>query len=94
MKITKLKHWSMELSHYKLTLIHIKGSNNILADAFPTLKTLGIYKELLDNPKTSDTMTHIAKMVSSNIETLSIDELHTEEKNDIHCREISCTITL
>ena len=65
----------MELPHYKLTFIHIKGSNNIVVDAISRLKTLDIYKEPLDNPNTSDTMTCIAEMASSNIQTLSIYKL-------------------
>ena len=70
----------MKLSDYNLIFVHIKGSNNILADAVSILNTLDIYKDLLDNPKTCDTMTCIAEMVSSDIETLSIDELHAEQR--------------
>ena len=35
--------------------IHIKGSNNILADAIFRLKSPYIYKDRLDYPKISDT---------------------------------------
>ena len=31
--------------------VHIKGKNNVLADAISRLKTLNIYKEPLENPK-------------------------------------------
>ena len=79
----------MELSDYNLTFIHIKGSNNILADAVSRLKILDIYKELLDHPKASDTITCIAVMVSSNIQTLSIDKLCTEQKEGHPLQEIS-----
>ena len=53
MKIPKLNHWSMELSHYNLTFVHIKVSNNSLADAISKLKTLHIYWDPLENPKTT-----------------------------------------
>ena len=59
-------------------IIYIKGNNNTLADEISILKTLDIYKEPLDNPKTSDTMTYIAEMVSSNIQTSGIDKLHAK----------------
>ena len=57
MKIPKLNHWSMELSDYNLMFIHIKGRNNILAGEISRLKTLYIYKNSLEHPKTYDTMT-------------------------------------
>ena len=60
--------------------VQIKGSNNILADAISRLKTLDIYKEPSDNPNTSDTMTCIEEMVSSDIQTLRIDKLHAEQE--------------
>ena len=47
--------------------IHIKGSNNILADAISRLKTLDFYKDPQDYPKTSDTVTYRAEMVTTDI---------------------------
>ena len=63
--------------------------NNILADAISRLKTLDIYKELLDHPETSDTMTCIAEMVTIDVQTLSIDKLHSKQKKEIHCRNLA-----
>ena len=34
----KLDQWAMESADYNITFIHIKGSNNILADAMSRLK--------------------------------------------------------
>ena len=65
--IPKCNCWSMELSDYNLTFIYIKGSKNILSDAISRLKTLDIYKEPLDNPNTSDTITCIAEMVNNDL---------------------------
>ena len=50
-KIPKLNHWSMELSDYNITFVHIKGSNNILTDAISRLNALDIYKDPLENKK-------------------------------------------
>ena len=60
MKINKCNHWSIEISDYNLIFIHIKGSNNILADAISRMKTPDIYEDLKDYTKTFDTMTCIA----------------------------------
>ena len=41
----------MELADYNITFVHIKGSNNILADAIYRLNTLEIYKVLIEDLK-------------------------------------------
>ena len=38
MKTPNLDHWTMELADYNINFIHIKGGNNILADAKSRLK--------------------------------------------------------
>ena len=35
-----------------------------------------------------DTMTYIAEMVNTNIQSLIIDKLHAKQKKDIHCRNL------
>ena len=52
MKIPKLNHWSLELSDYNLTFVHIKGNDNILVDAISRLKVLEKYMELIENLRT------------------------------------------
>ena len=42
----------MELEDYNISSVHIKGKNNVLADAIFRLKTLDIYKEPMDNTQT------------------------------------------
>ena len=37
MKMSGLDQWAMELADYNKTSIHIKGSNNILADGISRL---------------------------------------------------------
>ena len=51
MKIPKLDQWGMELADYNVTFVHIKGSNNILADAISRLKTLDICRDLIEDQK-------------------------------------------
>ena len=41
----------MELEDYNITFIHIKGSNNILADALSRLKMLAFYKDPIEDAK-------------------------------------------
>ena len=45
MKIAKLDRWAMLLQEYDIKLIHIKGKDNILADAISRFCTLDIYKD-------------------------------------------------
>ena len=82
----------MELSDYSLTFIHIKGSNNILAATIFRLKTLDINKNSLENPKTTtinDTEECIAEVMANEIQTLSNDRLHAEQKKDMNCRKVA-----
>ena len=51
-KIPKLNRCSLELADYKIMFIHIKGKNYVLVDVISRLKTLNIYKELLEYPQT------------------------------------------
>ena len=84
MKIPKPNHWSMELSDYNLTFIHIKDST-LLADAISRQKTQDIYRDVLDCQTAFDIMKCIAEVVTKDIQTLGIDRLHTEQKKDISC---------
>ena len=73
----------MELPDYILTFVDIKSSNNILADGISQLKTLDIYRDPLENPKSTainDTEECIAEVVTNNIQTLSIDRLQVKQK--------------
>ena len=49
MKIAKLDRWVMLLQEYDITFVHIRGKDNILADAMSQLCTINIYEEALDN---------------------------------------------
>ena len=45
MKIAKLDRWAMLLQEYDITFVHIKGKDNILANAISRLCTLDIYEK-------------------------------------------------
>ena len=60
MKIAKLDRWVMLLQEYDITFVHIKGKDNILADAISRLCTINIYRPADD----TDT-THLATIHSN-----------------------------
>ena len=45
MKIVKVDRWAMLLQEYDIKFIHIKGKDNILADAISRLHTIDIYED-------------------------------------------------
>ena len=52
MKIAKLDRWVMLLQEYDITFVHIKGKDNILANAISRLHTLDIYKKAIETQHT------------------------------------------
>ena len=49
MKIAKLDRWVMLLQEYDITFVHIRGKDNILADAISMLHTIDAYKNALES---------------------------------------------
>ena len=49
MKIAKLDRWAMLLQEYNITFLHIRGKDNILADAISRLCTINIYDDTKEN---------------------------------------------
>ena len=47
--IAKLDRWVMLLQEYDITFIHIRGKDNILADAISRLCTMNVYDKALEN---------------------------------------------
>ena len=48
MKIAKVDRWAMLLQEYDITFVHIKGKDNILADAISRLCTIDNYKKAIE----------------------------------------------
>ena len=49
MKIAKLDGWAMLLQEYDITFVHIRGKDNILADAISRLCTINVYKVVIED---------------------------------------------
>ena len=86
----------MELADYNIIFIHIKGKNNVLADAISRLKALNIYKEILESPEAplvSKTQGHLQKyMKESYMCIVNTTMLHTEQIVRHNVQETSITI--
>ena len=82
----------MELGDYNITFVHIKGKNNVLADAISRLKMLDIYKERMENekiPVVINMQEHVTEVHEASMHTLSTTRIHTEEKSDITCKKLA-----
>ena len=49
MRIEKLDRWVMLLQEYTFIFVHIRGNNNILADAISGLCTINVYEEAIED---------------------------------------------
>ena len=101
LKIAKLDRWTMLLQVYDITFVHIKGKDNILADAISRLCTLDIYKKAIEtkhSPAVKTTTTQqediiecIQHIDSAPLpQSLNMDStiLHTLQKNKISSVQI------
>ena len=82
----------MQLSDYNLTFLYIKCSNSILADAILRVKTLGIYRDPLDNLNTTviyDEEECTAEVIANETQTLGNDRHCVELKKNITCRKLA-----
>ena len=81
----------MQLTDYNIMSVHIKGTNNVLVDAISWLKTLNIYKEPLENQKmsvVSDMQENGIEICATDMHTISINMLYTEQKWGKMCRKL------
>ena len=46
--MAKLDRWAMLLQEYDITFVHIRGKDNILADAISRLHTIDIYENAIE----------------------------------------------
>ena len=94
-KTPKLNRWSMQLADYNITLMHIKGKHNILADAICRLKMLNIYKVPLENPNiqvVNNMQQVVTEVYATSMHTIGIDTLCYEKKGDNMSKELALPI--
>ena len=99
MKVAKLDRWAMLLQEYDITFVHIKGKDNILADAISRLCTIDIYEKATEtqhshavktaSPQLDDTVEQIQHVDSSPLlQSLNMNSttLCTLQKQDRFCK--------
>ena len=99
MKIAKLDRWAMQLQEYDITFVHIKGKDNIHADAISRLCTIDIYEKAIEtqhSPITQTATTQLDEAVEQiqHIDSSSLPQLlnmnsttlHTLQKQDDFCK--------
>ena len=95
MKIPRLDQWAMELEDYNISFVHIKGSNNILADAISRLKMLAIYRDPIEDQimlKASNSQHCITEVNTNKPHILNSNVPYADQKWDITCKKISFAI--
>ena len=73
----------MELGEYNITFVYNIGKSNVLVDPISRLKTLNIYKELLENQKTptiSNTQGYVMEVSANGMHTISTSMHQTKQK--------------
>ena len=82
----------MELVDYNVSFVHIKGRNNILADAISRLKMIDIYNNPIEDPKKkpkASKLQHITEVNISKIDTLDGNVLYDDQMWDITCKKLA-----
>ena len=101
MKIAKLDRWAMLLQEYDIKFVHIKGKDNILADAISRLHTIDIYKDHvevklqhLSKPKSQSESSKVADEVqlldagsTRHLLNVTIKMLQRLQKQDKFCKK-------
>ena len=105
MKIAKLDRWVMLLQEYDITFFHIKGEDNILANAISRLHTLDIYEKAIETKhspavKTTTTLQentieciqHIDSAPLLQSLNMNSTTLHILQKQDMFCKNKACEL--
>ena len=105
MKIAKLDRWAMLLQEDDIKFVHIKGKDNILADAISILCAIDIYKKAIETQhshavKTTTTQQECTIELIQHVnlsplpQSLSMNSttLCTLQKQDIFCRSKACEL--
>ena len=81
----------MELADCNIMFVHITCKNNVLEDTISRLKTLNIYKDLLENLKTSvvwNMQENVMEICATDMHTIRTSLLHTEQKWKKVCKKV------
>ena len=107
MKIAKLDRWVMLLQEYNITFVHIKGKDNILANAISRLHTLDIYEKTIETQHspaiktpttqqegTIDLIQNLDSTPSLQSLNMSSTTLSMLQKQDKVCKNKACELHL
>ena len=107
MKIAKLDRWVMLLQEYDITFVHIKGKDNILANAISRLCILDIHEKttetqpspavqtpITQQEDTINLIQHIDSTPLLPLLDMSSTTLWTFQKQDKFCKHKSCKLHL
>ena len=105
MRIARLDRWAMLLQEYYITFVHIKGKDNILADAISRLHTIDIYEKTIETQHShavKTTTTQLDEMLkqiqhvnsSPLLQSLNMNfpTLCTLQKQDRFCKNKVCEL--
>ena len=106
MKIAKIDRWAMLLQEYGIKFIHIKGKDNILADAISRLCTIDIYedptevklkhssvlKSQLECSKLTDEVQLLDAKATQQLLNITTNTLKRLQKQDKFCKTKVCRI--
>ena len=105
MKIAKLDRWVMLLQEYDIAFVHIKGKDNILADALSRLCTIDIYEKAIETQHSHAVKTTVTQLANTVEQIKHVDSsplpqslnmnsttLRTLQKQDKFCKNKACKL--
>ena len=104
-KTAKLDRWAVLLQEYDITFVHIRGKDNILADAIPRLCTIDIYEKAIETQhshvtkiattqlhETVGQIQHVSSSPLLQLLNMNSTTLCTLQKQDKFCKNKICEL--